>query len=319
MMKKLLVFVIVLAPVLLRAQVQHLGEVELLEFDGTLATIQADGIADKKNETATSAMCLVFEKLFYTGVEGLNNDEKIVTETITSKNKFYFDKFFDGKNAAMNRFVSGYELLGKVEKDESGRYKALYTIVVKYKSLLRDLELNKLYLSPEAKKKNTIIQEPRQEPKEHVLLVTKEGIGPIKMGNPHSTVPQSLPPLYDSTSPLPDTFSWIYCKKGEEYVLFLLGEDYDSDKYETLVYFILQSPAAQTPEGLCVGATCEQIVGKGGKMHKKDDEGGGNPTYYVELNGLYFFFDDRTAIENGRIKPTAPSKMISNCNHPFFA
>lgn len=318
MMKKLLVIVCVLAPFLLRAQVRHLGEVELLEFDGTYATIQAEGIADKKNETATAAMCLVFEKLFYTGVDGLNNGEIIVTVALTAQNKYYFDKFFEGKNAAMNRFVSGSELLGKVEKDESGGYKALYTIVVKYKALLEDLELNKLRSSPEAKR-HTIIQEQKKELGKDVLLVTKDGIGPIKMGNPHSSVPQSLSPLYDSTSPLPDTFSWIYCKKGEEDVLFLLGEDYDSDKYETLVYFILQSPAAQTPEGLCVGATCEQIVGKGGKMHKKDDEGGGNPTYYVELNGLYFFFDDRTAIENGRIKPTAPSKMISNCNHPFFA
>ena len=151
------------------------------------------------------------------------------------------------------------------------------------------------------------------------ITVSRDGIGPIKMGKPHSSVPKSLLPLCDNSSPLRDTFNWIYCNEGEKTVLLLLGEDYDSDKYETLVYFILYSPLPKTSDGLGVGATCKQIVEKGGKMHKKVSEWGGSPTYYVELKGVYFFFNDMTAIENGRIKPDAPCTMISNCDYPFFA
>lgn len=125
------------------AQIQHTGSVELMEIDNGVATFQVEGIASKKNDVCLSAKETVFHRLFDKGVEGFNNDEKIV-ETVTAKNKFYLEKFFEGKNAPMNRFVSGVQQAGNPSKNESGMFSCTYIISVKYKALSRDLVQNKL-------------------------------------------------------------------------------------------------------------------------------------------------------------------------------
>lgn len=133
----------ILAAVSAFAQVQHTGNVELMEIDNGIATFHVEGIASKKNDTMLSAKETVFHRLFDYGVEGFNNDEKLV-ETITAKNKFYLEKFFDGKNAPMNRFVAGVQQVGNPSKNEFDMYKCSYTISIKYKALSRDLVQNKL-------------------------------------------------------------------------------------------------------------------------------------------------------------------------------
>lgn len=125
------------------AQVQHTGNVELMEIDNGIATFHVEGIASKKNDTMLSAKETVFHRLFDNGVEGFNNDEKLV-ETITAKNKFYLEKFFDGKNAPMNRFVAGVQQVGNPSKNEFDLYKCSYSVSIKYKALSRDLVQNKL-------------------------------------------------------------------------------------------------------------------------------------------------------------------------------
>ena len=114
-----------------------------MEIDNGVATFQVQGIASKKSDTSISAKETVFHCLFDKGVEGFNNDEKIV-ETVTAKNKFYLEKFFEGKNAPMNRFVSGVQQAGNPSKNESGMFSCTYIISVKYKALSRDLVQNKL-------------------------------------------------------------------------------------------------------------------------------------------------------------------------------
>lgn len=133
----------ILAAVSAFAQVQHTGNVELMEIDNGIATFHVEGIASKKSDTMLSAKETVFHRLFDNGVEGFNNDEKLV-ETITAKNKFYLEKFFDGKNAPMNRFVAGMQQVGNPSKNEFDLYKCSYTISIKYKVLSRDLVQNKL-------------------------------------------------------------------------------------------------------------------------------------------------------------------------------
>lgn len=133
----------IIAAVSTFAQVQHTGNVELMEIDNGIATFHVEGIASKKSDTMLSAKETVFHRLFENGVEGFNNDEKLV-ETITAKNKFYLEKFFDGKNAPMNRFVSGMQQVGNPSKNEFDMYKCSYTISIKYKVLSRDLVQNKL-------------------------------------------------------------------------------------------------------------------------------------------------------------------------------
>lgn len=133
----------ILAAVSAFAQVQHTGNVELMEIDNGIATFHVEGIASKKSDTMLSAKETVFHRLFDNGVEGFNNDEKLV-ETITAKNKFYLEKFFDGKNAPMNRFVAGMQQVGNPSKNEFDLYKCSYTISIKYEVLSRDLVQNKL-------------------------------------------------------------------------------------------------------------------------------------------------------------------------------
>lgn len=125
------------------AQVQHTGNVELMEIDNGIATFHVEGIASKKNDTMLSAKETVFHRLFDNGVEGFNNDEKLV-ETVTAQNKFYLEKFFEGKNAPMNRFVAGVQQVGNPVKNEFDMFTCSYTVSVKYKVLSRDLIQNKL-------------------------------------------------------------------------------------------------------------------------------------------------------------------------------
>lgn len=147
-MKRLFLLVAaILAAVNVLAQVQHTGSVELMEIDNGVATFQVEGIASKKNDVCLSAKETVFHCLFEKGVEGFNNDEKIV-ETITAKNKFYLEKFFEGKNAPMNRFVSGVQQAGNISKNESGMFVCTYIVSVKFKALSRDLVQNKLREKP---------------------------------------------------------------------------------------------------------------------------------------------------------------------------
>lgn len=125
------------------AQIMHTGSVEILEIDGTVATFQVEGIASKKDDTLISAKETLFKCLFDKGVEGFNDDEKLV-ETENSKNKFYIEKFFEGKNAPMNRFISGVQQMGKPVRNSSDMYSCIYTILIKYKALSRDLVQNHL-------------------------------------------------------------------------------------------------------------------------------------------------------------------------------
>ena len=151
------------------------------------------------------------------------------------------------------------------------------------------------------------------------LLVSKDGIGPIKVGMKLEKIPASVPHFYTQKSPLPDYHFWVICEdeNGDSMVSFL-GEDEDSDRYDTVVYFLLDSSYPKTKEGLHVGSTCKEILDKGGKRGKLDFGEEVDPVYYVSLNGLYFFFDDEEGVENGKIKLDAPCNKISNSESPYF-
>ena len=86
----------ILAAVSAFAQVQHTGNVELMEIDNGIATFHVEGIASKKSDTMLSAKETVFHRLFDNGVEGFNNDEKLV-ETITAKTNFTSKNSLMGK------------------------------------------------------------------------------------------------------------------------------------------------------------------------------------------------------------------------------
>lgn len=147
-MKHFLLFIFGLVPMLVQAQVRHVGTVELLEFDDNLATFQVECQASKKGDVQLAAREFVFEKLFYEGVEGVNDDEKLINN-LNNRNKFFLEKFFEGKYAPMYRFIAGDTLLDQISKNSDGKFTGTYTIVVKYRLLVKELKLNRLIVEPQ--------------------------------------------------------------------------------------------------------------------------------------------------------------------------
>jgi len=127
------------------AQVNHSGTVELLEFDGKTALFAVEGIAAKKGDVLQSAKETLFDRLLYTGVEGLNNDRKLVNKPREElKAKDYAVNFFKKRmHAYLKQDPSGknvqFEALGQVTAG-SGGYSCVYLIPIKYNILIRDLK-----------------------------------------------------------------------------------------------------------------------------------------------------------------------------------
>lgn len=127
------------------AQVNHSGTVELLEFDGKTALFAVEGIAAKKGDVLQSAKETLFDRLLYTGVEGLNNDRKMVNKPREElKTKDYAVNFFKKRmHAYLKQDPSGknvqFEALGQVTAG-SGGYSCVYLIPIKYNILIRDLK-----------------------------------------------------------------------------------------------------------------------------------------------------------------------------------
>jgi|GEM_PF-1539973 len=123
----------------------HSGTVELLEFDGKTALFAVEGIAAKKGDVLQSAKETLFDRLLYTGVEGLNNDRKLVNKPREElKTKDYAVNFFKKRmHAYLKQDPSGknvqFEALGQVTAG-SGGYSCVYLIPIKYNILIRDLK-----------------------------------------------------------------------------------------------------------------------------------------------------------------------------------
>ena len=127
------------------AQVNHSGKVELLEFDGKTALFAVEGIAAKKGDVLQSAKETLFDRLLYTGVEGLNNDRKLVNKPREElKTKDYAVNFFKKRMHAYLKMDAGgkqtlLELLGSIIQ-QGPDYSGVYLIPIKYNILIRDLK-----------------------------------------------------------------------------------------------------------------------------------------------------------------------------------
>lgn len=133
----------------LNAQKIFTGQVELLELDETTATFRAEGFAGKKKEVLEAAKMTVFHKLFYEGVEGFNEDRKLVEY----ENKYWLENFFKGDRAPYNGFVKGAQLEGETDQLATGEYHGFANVVVNYETLIRTLEINKIILDKNAPQK----------------------------------------------------------------------------------------------------------------------------------------------------------------------
>ena len=126
------------------AQVNHSGTVELLEFDGKTALFAVEGIAAKKGDVLQSAKETLFDRLLYTGIEGLNNDRKLMNKPREElRTKDYAVNFFKKRmHAYLKMDASGkqtsLELLGSVTQ-QGPHFSGVYLIPIKYNTLVRDI------------------------------------------------------------------------------------------------------------------------------------------------------------------------------------
>ena len=141
----------------LHAQYKGVGEVELLELDETTATFRAEGLSDKMKGVLEAATKNLFYKLFYEGVEGFNDDQKLVEQ----EKKFWLDNFFKGGDRApYNGFVKGIQLDGAIETLPTKEYRGFANIVVNYESLIRTLKINHIIVDEETQK---VAPEPKEK------------------------------------------------------------------------------------------------------------------------------------------------------------
>lgn len=149
----------------LKAQERLTGQVDLLEIDETTATFRSEGFSDKKKDVIEIAKMTVFNKLFHEGVEGFNEDKKL----IENENKYWLENFFKGEKAPYHGFVKGAQLEGEVEQLPTGEYHGFANVVINYEALIRTMKINKLIID-----ENAPIEEPAPKPKK------KFGIGAKK-------------------------------------------------------------------------------------------------------------------------------------------
>ena len=127
------------------AQVHHSGTVELLEFDGKTALFAVEGLAAKKGDVLQSAKETLFDRLLYTGVEGLNDDRKLISKSREElRTRDYAVNFFKKRMHAYPKMDAGgkqtlLELLGSIIQ-QGPDFSGVYLIPIKYNVLIRDLK-----------------------------------------------------------------------------------------------------------------------------------------------------------------------------------
>lgn len=149
-------------------------------------------------------------------------------------------------------------------------------------------------------------------------ILTPKGIGDIKVGAKMRTIPSEMPPLYTSVSNFGDEWAFTTdCKndKDETIISVVSGED-DNLEYQDLPIktIVVFSPGVNTSEGFSVGSTCEQLLKAGGK--KKSSVIYDEKSNYVELGGLYYYFD-RAGGFGQEIAPEDKVVLITN-NYRYF-
>ena len=297
------------------AQVNHTGSVELLDAsdDNTQVLFQVDGIAAKKGDVAQSARETVFYKLFYEGVEGINDEKPLVTKP---KN-YYVENFFSKKNPALNRFVILEELKGAINKNTDGQYVGTYELTMNLKALVN--ALNKagatdnpvVWAAPPqrrtvgigaGKKDARTEQQPTQpvpkpaqekpepkaaqpqpaanptpvaEPSPAMVLITKDGVGPVKLGAAVASLPNSVDGLYDK---LEKTSREEFFEGGDSdvitvYVAKLKGKavfEIIPDEGNVDCVNIL-SPELKTTHGMGLSSTPRELFSAGGHVLESNE------------------------------------------------
>ena len=142
------VLLLLFAGIRVNAQVSELiGDVEVIELgaDSTFVfQVTFNHSSSKANDLKTVAEKTVLYTLMFNGVEGVNNDEKLVYR----ENRKYFENFFNTKDkySPHQRFIALSEMEGKAQKQDNSEFQATFTVSVRYKALRREIHLQKLHI-----------------------------------------------------------------------------------------------------------------------------------------------------------------------------
>ncbi len=153
------------------------------------------------------------------------------------------------------------------------------------------------------------------------LVMTKNGFGPIKLGD-NPTIPNVF-----NRCKLPDTFDNLYDKlicdhnqfsgyfeicgnlNGEMSFVAFCGEN------DTIEDFFVVTPTVETAEGLTVKSTAKEILAAGAVYEKLTLNENGKVTVTglcLKLNGLFFLFSSKDVVQLKTIKDDALPVVISN-------
>ena len=127
------------------AQEEQEEEAQLLEFDGKTALFAVDGISAQKANTLRCAEELLFDRLLYSGIDGINDGEPLMNKAREElrKNDYAVNFFKKRMPAYLKTDASGknvlYEQLGQAVQTSDG-YSCTYLVPIKYNVLIRDLK-----------------------------------------------------------------------------------------------------------------------------------------------------------------------------------
>ncbi|MBR1929170.1 MAG: hypothetical protein IJ834_05455 [Paludibacteraceae bacterium] len=117
----------------------YLGICSLLNKDDKNATFESAGASTKRNMVEANAIQSLFYSLFYTGIEGINDDKPLIQK----ENKTYTNGFFN-EQAKYSFYVVQSEPQDKITKIGNELH-ATYTITIRLSKLIADLKMNKVY------------------------------------------------------------------------------------------------------------------------------------------------------------------------------
>lgn len=307
-MKKISIsfLLLIITALTLSAQHKRTGSVELTEVEsnGDILTFLVEGISDKKSEVIISAKETVFHRLFYDGVEGVNDEKKLVE----NENKYWLTQFFSGKNAPYNAYISKIEQDGPVQKTGT-EFTGRFIIILNYKALLKTLKTNGIIDHSEAvarvpkKVEQTVGLAAKKANEEAAarakaeaeakakaeaqakaqaaakakaaadkrIVFSKAGVGPLKAGAKYTLGSDVL-----NKCSLPSSYAGLYDKidcdrnqfDGAFEIRCLKGDEPAllavCDDNDKVCTFAVLSPNCTTAEGLSINNTAAEILAGGG-------------------------------------------------------
>lgn len=112
-------------------------EVTFLQQQGNTLTVRSLGVSDKKKEAAAMAMKSAFYTLFYTGVDGVNRGNPL----ISAAKPDYDRRFFDENRYSV--FVKDYSITDGPDK-QGKQYRCTVEMTILFDALQKDLNRNKV-------------------------------------------------------------------------------------------------------------------------------------------------------------------------------